>query len=224
MQGVFDIIGPVMIGPSSSHTAGAARLGLMAGKILGEKVVKAEILLHGSFAQTYRGHGTDKALVGGIMGFRPDDKRLRQALEIAEATGLEFSFTPVDIPEAHPNTAVLKLTGESGRTVRVQGASIGGGNIRVTKIGDFEVDLTGRYPALVVLHDDKPGMVNKITNVLSRYKINIAYMRLSRKNRGQEAMMILETDDMLSDDVVEECTELQHVLKALAIPAIDGKG
>ena len=132
MRGVFDIVGPVMIGPSSSHTAGAARLGLMAGKILGERVVKAEILLHGSFAQTYRGHGTDKALLGGIMGFEPEDERLRDALEIASDRGIEYSFSPVDIPEAHPNTAVLLLTGEKGRTVRVEGASIGGGNIRIS--------------------------------------------------------------------------------------------
>ena len=220
MRGVFDIVGPVMIGPSSSHTAGAVRLGLMAGKILGEKAVKAEILLHGSFAQTYRGHGTDKALIGGIMGFEPEDGRLREALEIATESGLEYSFKPVDIPEAHPNTAVLILTGEKGRQVRVEGASIGGGNIRISRIGDFEVYLTGKYPALVVVHKDRPGVINMVTTVLARYKINIAYMKVSRKIRGQEAMMILETDEELSTEVVETCSEIPRILKAFAIPAI----
>ncbi len=220
MRGVFDIVGPVMIGPSSSHTAGAVRLGLMAGKILGEKAVKAEILLHGSFAQTYRGHGTDKALIGGIMGFEPEDGRLREALEIAQEDGLEYSFQPVDIPEAHPNTAVLILTGEKGRQVRVEGASIGGGNIRISRIGDFEVYLTGKYPALVIVHKDRPGVINMVTTVLARYKINIAYMKVSRKIRGQEAMMILETDEELSTEVVEACSEIPRILKAFAIPAI----
>ena len=222
MRGVFDIIGPVMIGPSSSHTAGAARLGLMTGKILGEKPVKAEILLHGSFAQTYRGHGTDKALLGGILGFAPEDMRLREALNIAVQQGLVYSFAPVDIPEAHPNTAIIKLTGESGRVIQVEGASVGGGNIRITRIGDFDVDLTGKYPALIIVHKDRPGVVNGVTSILARYKINIAYMRVSRKMRGQEAMMIVETDDELSTEVVEDCCEIPRLLTAFAIPAIGG--
>lgn len=222
MRGVFDIIGPVMIGPSSSHTAGAARLGLMARKILGEKPVKAEILLHGSFAQTYRGHGTDKALLGGILGFAPEDMRLREALNIAAQQGLVYSFAPVDIPEAHPNTAIIKLTGESGRVIQVEGASVGGGNIRITRIGDFDVDLTGKYPALIIVHKDRPGVVNRVTSILARYKINIAYMRVSRKMRGQEAMMIVETDDELSTEVVEDCCEIPRLLTAFAIPAIGG--
>lgn len=223
MRGVFDIVGPIMIGPSSSHTAGAARLGLMAGKILGEKAVKADIGLHGSFAQTYMGHGTNKALIGGIMGFEPDDERLRSALEIAEETGLEYSFTTMDIPEAHPNTAVIDLTGVTGRTVRIIGASIGGGNIRISHIGEFEVHLTGKYPALVVVHNDRPGVVNKITTILARYGINIAYMKLSRKNRGEEAMMILETDDELSDELVEDCCAVPEIIRAFGIPSIRGK-
>ena len=220
MRGVFDIVGPVMIGPSSSHTAGAVRLGLMAGRILGEKAVQAEILLHGSFARTYRGHGTDKALIGGIMGFEPEDGRLREALDIATEDGLRYSFQTVDIPEAHPNTAVLILTGEKGRRVRVEGASIGGGSICISRIGDFEVYLTGRYPALVVVQKDRPGVINMVTTVLARYKINIAYMKVSRKIRGQDAMMILETDEELPTEVVKACSEIPQILKAFAIPAI----
>lgn len=222
MKGVFDIIGPIMIGPSSSHTAGAARLGLMARQILGEKAVKADILLHGSFAQTYKGHGTDKALLGGIMGFQPDDDRLRDALFIAQVTGLEYSFKTIDLPEAHPNTAIFNLTGESGRTATVQGMSVGGGNIRICRIGEYKVSLTGQYPSLIVVHQDKPGVINQITWILARYHINIGYMKVSRQNRGQEAMMIIETDDALADELIEECNGSHGVLQAFAIPKIQG--
>lgn len=223
MQGVFDIVGPVMIGPSSSHTAGAVRLGLMAGKLLAEKAVQAEIFLHGSFARTYRGHGTDKALIGGIMGMQPHDQRLRNALQIADAAGLQYSFQTIDIPEAHPNTALMRLTGEQGRTVEVQGASVGGGNILITRIGSFAVELTGQYPALVVLHRDRPGVVCKATEILARYKVNIACMKLSRESRGQKAMMIIETDDELFGEILEDYTTVPEVIKAFAIPALGGR-
>ena len=215
MHGVFDIVGPVMIGPSSSHTAGAVRLGLMARKVLGEPAVRADINLHGSFAQTYRGHGTDKALIAGILGFAPDDERIREALAIAEEQGLVFSFQ-----KAHPNTAVIHLTGASGRTVRVRGASVGGGNIRITNIDGYEVELTGIYPALITIHHDKPGIITKVTQILARYEYNIAFMRVSRQSRGEMAMMILELDEPLSGDVVAECCAVYEVETAFAIPAI----
>ena len=220
MKGLFDIVGPVMIGPSSSHTAGAARLGLMALKILGEPVVKAEILLHGSFAKTYRGHGTDKALLAGILGFEPEDDRIRNAIDIAKERKLEFSFDTVDLMDAHPNTAILKLTGESGKCTTIEGSSIGGGNIVINRIDAFEVHLTGQYPALVVVQKDKPGLINKITGVLALYEINVAYMRVFRQKRGQEAMMILETDEDLTDDVLKACRVASGVITAFAIPAI----
>ena len=195
MRGMFDIVGPVMIGPSSSHTAGAVRLGLMAGKILGEQPVKAEIKLHGSFAQTYRGHGTDRALIAGILGFQPDDERIRNSMDIARERGMDFSFSKVEIFEAHPNTAIIELTGVSGRRTVVTGASIGGGNINILNIDGFEVNLSGQYPAMLVIHRDVPGVINKVTWALSRFEINIAFMRLSRKSRGEEALMLLETDE-----------------------------
>ena len=154
---VFDIIGPVMIGPSSSHTAGAVRLGRVAWKILGERAVQAEILLSGSFAQTYRGHGTDKALIAGIMGMHSDDERIRRSLTLAGEEGLAYAFTTEDIPGAHPNTARIHLKGENGAECEVQGASIGGGNILVTEINGMEVSFTGQYNTLMVLHYDKPG-------------------------------------------------------------------
>ena len=220
MRGMFDIVGPVMIGPSSSHTAGAVRLGLMAGKILGEQPVKAEIKLHGSFAQTYRGHGTDRALIAGILGFQPDDERIRNSMDIARERGMDFSFSKVEIFEAHPNTAIIELIGVSGRRTVVTGASIGGGNINILNIDGFEVNLSGQYPAMLVIHRDVPGVINKVTWALSRFEINIAFIRLSRKSRGEEALMLLETDENVPEEVVEECKQVHNVSDVFTVPSI----
>lgn len=220
MHGVFDIVGPIMIGPSSSHTAGAVRLGLMARKILGEKVLKAGIQLHGSFAQTYRGHGTDKALVAGILGFAPDDERIVSALNIAKNQGVAYSFQTIKLEDAHPNTAIIHLTGETGRVAKVCGASVGGGNIMITNINGYAVELTGEYPALITIHHDKPGVITQVTQILARYAMNIAFMRVSRQNRGESAMMIMELDDEPADEVIDDCANVYDVEKAFAIPAI----
>ncbi|WP_026765942.1 L-serine ammonia-lyase, iron-sulfur-dependent subunit beta [Selenomonas ruminantium] len=220
MHGVFDIVGPVMIGPSSSHTAGAVRLGLMARKILGEEAVRAEINLHGSFARTYRGHGTDKALIAGILGFAPEDERIREALQIARDHGLEFSFQTVNLEEAHPNTAVIYLVGRSGRTARVRGASVGGGNIMISNIDGYQVELTGQYPALITIHHDCPGVITRVTQILAHAAVNIAFMRVSRQNRGETAMMIMELDEEPAATVIEECQQADNVEYAFAIPAI----
>lgn len=220
MHGVFDIVGPVMIGPSSSHTAGAVRLGLMARKILGEEAVRAEINLHGSFARTYRGHGTDKALIAGILGFAPEDERIRSALHIAADKGLEFSFQTVNLEEAHPNTAVIYLVGQSGRTARIRGASVGGGNIMISNIDGYQVELTGGYPALITIHHDCPGVITRVTQILAHAAVNIAFMRVSRQNRGETAMMIMELDEEPAAEVIEECRQAESVEYAFAIPAI----
>ena len=220
MHGVFDIVGPVMIGPSSSHTAGAVRLGLMARKILGEEAVRAEINLHGSFAHTYRGHGTDKALLAGILGFAPEDERIREALQIARDHGLDFSFQTVNLEEAHPNTAVIYLVGRSGRTTRVRGASVGGGNIMISNIDGYNVELTGGYPALITIHHDCPGVITRVTQILAHAAVNIAFMRVSRQNRGETAMMIMELDEEPAAAVIEECRKADNVEYAFAIPAI----
>lgn len=220
MHGVFDIVGPVMIGPSSSHTAGAARLGLMARKILGERPVRAEINLHGSFAKTYKGHGTDKALLAGIMGMEPDDMRLREALELAEEGGLSYVFKQVELREAHPNTAVIYLVGKTGRVARVRGASVGGGNILISNIDGYEVELSGQYPVLLTIHRDRPGVITQVTRILSRYEVNIAFMRVSRQSRGETAMMIMELDDEPTAEVVEECGQVPDVSMARSVPAV----
>lgn len=221
MRGVFDIVGPVMIGPSSSHTAGAVRLGLMARAILGEEPVRAGIQLTGSFARTYRGHGTDKALTAGILGFMPDDVRIREALSLAASMGLELAFQKVDIPDAPPNTAVIHLTGAEGRTVKVQGASVGGGNIRITGIDRFAVNLTGELPALITIHRDQPGVMMRVTSILAAEGLNIAFMRLSRQRRGEMAMMILELDELPSRAAVTACRDLDVVEQAFAVPSIE---
>ena len=220
MHHVFDIVGPVMIGPSSSHTAGAVRLGLMARAVLGEVPMGAYIDLAGSFAQTYRGHGTDKALVAGILGFRQDDERIRDSLAIAKKQGLDIRLHPVDLKGAHPNTAVIRMIGVTGRVVHLRGASVGGGNILISNIDGYEVELTGAYPALIVVHHDRPGVIARVSEILSRYEVNIAFMRVSRQNRGETAMMIMELDDVPADEVVEECQEVCDVEHAFSIPAI----
>lgn len=220
MHGVFDIIGPTMIGPSSSHTAGAVRIGLLAGKILGEPIREARIALYGSFQATYRGHGTDKALVAGILGFLPDDERIRDSLEIARQNQIDVSFSPVELEEAHPNTAILHLTGVSGREIKVQGASVGGGNILITNIDGYEVELPGTYPALISIHHDMPGVITKVTGIMARYELNIAFMSVSRKKRGEMAMMIIQLDDQPTDEVLEECCQVYGVESAMSIPSI----
>ena len=220
MHGVFDIVGPVMIGPSSSHTAGAVRLGLMARAVLGEVPVRADIDLAGSFAQTYRGHGTDKAIVAGILGFHQDDERIREALTIAQRKGLDIRLHPVDLKGAHPNTAVIRIIGVTGRVAHIRGASVGGGNILITNIDGYDVSLTGAYPTLIVIHHDRPGVIARVSEILSRYGVNIAFMRVSRQNRGETAMMILELDEDPAEDVVEECQECHDVEHAFRIPSI----
>lgn len=220
MRSAFDIIGPIMIGPSSSHTAGAVRLGLMARAILGEEVKIINIKLYGSFAQTYKGHGTDRALIAGIMGFKPDDERIRNSLEIAKEKNIEFNFSKVDLEDSHPNTAIIELIGVTDRKIEVTGASIGGGNIIISAVNNYEVQLSGKYPSIIIVHQDMPGVVNGVTAALARYNINIAYMKVSRSERGAEALMNIEVDDTISDEAVKACSRVIGVKKVLRIDAI----
>ena len=220
MQGVFDIIGPIMIGPSSSHTAGAARLGAMARLIFGRTPKKAEFFLHGSFAKTYRGHGTDKALVAGIMGLRPDDARLRDALEIAEREGIEVSFSPKDLGNVHPNSVQMILSDEKGK-VMVQGASVGGGSICIDRIDDFQVEFTGEYNSLMTIHRDRPGIVAAITKELASLDINIAFMKLFREGKGQRALMLIETDQAVPEEALVVLKHIDGLEEVMAIPALN---
>ena len=217
---VFDIIGPVMIGPSSSHTAGAARLGYVARKILGEQPVKAVIQLSGSFAQTCRGHGTDKALIAGILGFPPDDARIRDSLEHAVDMGMEYRFICEGIPGAHPNTARITLTGADGETVTVQGASVGGGNILVDELNGMAVHVTGQSNTLVVLHKDKPGAIAAVTNFMAYSGVNIGSFRLSRPQKGGTAVMTIEVDGDIPAVLVESLRILPNIIHVVLIRAV----
>lgn len=212
---LFDILGPVMVGPSSSHTAGAARIGYIARKLLQETPVKVEILLHGSFATTGVGHGTDKALIAGLLGMKPDDIRIPHSFELAKESGLSFSFGTVNLRDAHPNTAVLKLEGESGKQMEVQGVSIGGGRVLIQKLNGMEVNFSGERNTLVIQNLDTPGSVAKVTSILFWKSVNIATMQLCRDKRGGYAMMVLETDEEIWESSVRELQNLDGVLQVI---------
>lgn len=211
MLDIFDILGPVMVGPSSSHTAGAVRIGRMARTLLGERPVKAEIGLHGSFAETGQGHGTDRALIAGLLGMKPDDLEIPNSFELAAERGLEFSFGTVQLREAHPNTAVVAVWGESEKKMTVQVASTGGGRIRVDSLNGVEVSFTGAFNTLVVHHQDVAGELSRITNELAVGGVNIANMSLCRNRRGGDVLTIIETDHKLQPDVVQRIGSLYAV-------------
>ncbi|HSJ25667.1 MAG TPA: L-serine ammonia-lyase, iron-sulfur-dependent subunit beta [Longimicrobiales bacterium] len=204
MVSLFDIIGPVMVGPSSSHTAGACRLGLMGRAILGGTPEHARIRLHGSFAATGEGHGTHRALVGGLAGIPPDDLRLKQAYDEARATGMEWDFVDEDLGEdAHPNTAVLELR-RGDEKVSLRGASVGGGRIEVTELDGFSISLGGDYHTLVVVARDEPGTIMTITGLCAAESINVATMRVDRTGRRKDALMTIEADAPIPERVLDE--------------------
>lgn len=191
---LFDLIGPVMIGPSSSHTAGAARIGMTAYLLLGEDVKDAVITFHGSFAKTYHGHGTDRAIVGGLMGLEVDDPRLRDSIALAEEKGLNITFRVAVIRGAHPNTVRLELKGVNGAQLNMEAASIGGGNIEVTRIDGFGVVFAGKENTLIVQNKDMPGLIANVTGCIAQQKLNIANMQVFRRTQGTDALMVLELD------------------------------
>lgn len=209
---LFDLIGPVMIGPSSSHTAGAARIGLTAYSLLGERVVKADVGLHGSFAKTYRGHGTDRAIVGGLLGMHVDDPRLRDSLEIARQQGMDVRFEQVNLRGAHPNTVRLHVTGERGATLTLEAASVGGGNIEIHRINSLSVNFTGKADTMIIHHIDMPGAIAAVTTTLARHRVNIANMQVYRRKLGGDAMMVLELDGAPSQadlDIIRQIPDIR---------------
>ena len=199
---VFDVLGPIMVGPSSSHTAGCAAIGYLASKMMNHKIQKVDFTLYGSFAKTYRGHGSDRALLGGILGFRTDDIRIRDSFLFAQKEGLEYTFfVNEEETDLHPNTVDISMTDIHGKTMFVRGESIGGGKIRIVKINGVKVDFSGEYSALIIIHQDRPGVVAYITDALSKRNINIAFMRLFREGKGEIAYTILESDEDIPDDI-----------------------
>jgi len=216
---IFDIIGPVMIGPSSSHTSGAARIGRVARKILGEQAAVAKIGLTGSFARTHRGHGTDKAIVAGILDMKPDDERIPHSLEIAKQTGLSYSFSEIKLVRAHPNTAVVDLTGISGAGCTVQGASIGGGSILVSKLNGMDSVFSGEQDTLIITHKDSPGMIASVAALLAGSGINIGNFRLSRPHKGKPSIMTIELDEGIEKESVEGLRALPGIISVVYMRA-----
>ncbi len=217
---VFGIIGPIMIGPSSSHTAGAARIGRMARAICHQRPRSVRIVLHGSFAETGRGHGTHLALIAGLLGLSPGDEQLRQSRELAEREGMEVAIERGDLGNVHPNTALLEITGEDGSRTTVVGSSVGGGNIVITNIDDFDVEIYGNYYTLVVSHQDVPGMLSQITALLAAAQVNIANMRTSRKAKGQMALTIIETDHVITGELLADVQAVPNVVSVFAVPPV----
>ena len=218
---VFDIIGPIMVGPSSSHTAGAVRLGQVGRAILGRQPTSALIELHGSFAQTGKGHGTDRGLVAGLLGLATDEPLLRKSFELAELAGLSFSIVEADLGEdAHPNTARLTLS-DGLRTVEVTGASIGGGLVEIVNVDGYDVSFGCEYDTLLVLAEDRPGTINEVTGWLARLGINIAFLRVERQKRGGDAIMIIETDHAVDPQILEAFEDYLWVRWARQVPKVD---
>lgn len=219
-RSIFEVVGPIMIGPSSSHTAGAVRLGRLAAGIFGGTPAEARILLHGSFASTGRGHGTDIALVAGLLGMTPDDERIIDAMHFAKDAGMTVTFAETDLGETHPNTARFHLKDAQGHEMLVQGCSIGGGNVVVTRIDDFDVEVSGDLPALVVEHVDRPGVIAGVSAALAEANVNIAGMRVSRERRGARSLMLIETDQVVDDETVARVCAVHDVIDVRSVPSV----
>lgn len=208
--GVFDILGPVMIGPSSSHTAGAARLGKIAKDIVGTDFHKVIFYLHGSFGKTFEGHGTDKALVAGILGMDPSDEKLRDSFEIAKSKGIDFEFIEADLGYQHPNTVKMVFKFKDQEDIYIIGSSIGGGSILITDINGNKVEFSGDYPTILIKYIDQKGVISRISSILSTNEINIATMKVTRENNI--ATMVVETDSEINKKVVDEIEKLNEVI------------
>ena len=213
-RSAFDIIGPVMIGPSSSHTAGAARIGRVARTLFGKEPKKAVISLYGSFAKTYKGHGTDVAIVGGLLDFDTFDERIPQAIQLADQAGIEIEFIVENLVTDHPNTVRIHLFDDE-KELDVVGISIGGGTIEITELNSFKLKLSGEYPAILVVHQDRYGVISGVTNILAKYQLNIGHMEVSRKEKGNMAMMVIEVDQKIEDIVIQEIESLPNITQTI---------
>lgn len=220
---VFDIIGPVMVGPSSSHTAGAVKIGYVSRKLLAEPLKKAEILLYGSFLATGKGHGTPLALVAGLLGMKTDDSRIPDSMHIAEERGIEIIFGEAELRDAHPNSVQLILTGIDGRKLEVIGESIGGSRINIAGIDGISTNFSGDYPTLIVHNLDQPGHVAEVTSMLAHKSVNIATMQLYRASRGGYAVMVIECDQEVPKESIAWLEHLEGVQKVTYYSLKDGE-
>lgn len=210
---IFEILGPVMVGPSSSHTAGAVRIGYVCSKLMGVRVISADIELYGSFLLTGKGHGTPQAIVAGLLGMTPDDARIPDSFEIAKAQGLKFTIGEAKLKEAHPNSVLLRLKGENGKQLEVIGESLGGSIINIAQIDGLPANISGDYPTLIASNMDVPGMVAKVSKVLYDADINIAQMHLYRASRGKNSVLIAECDQEIEDKTLNDIRDLDGIMK-----------
>ncbi|WP_335870680.1 L-serine ammonia-lyase, iron-sulfur-dependent subunit beta [Bacillus sp. 2205SS5-2] len=215
-KSVFDIIGPVMIGPSSSHTAGAARIGRVARSLFRREPKWATISFYGSFAKTYRGHGTDVALIGGLLDFDTDDERIISSIELAKENGMSITFIEEDAITEHPNTARIHIGDDQG-TMELVGISIGGGKIEIIELNGFQLKLSGHHPAILVVHDDRFGAIASVSTILAQHHINIGHMEVSRKEMGKMALMTIEVDQNISDEILMEIGQLINITQVTRI-------
>ena len=220
--GVFDVLGPIMIGPSSSHTAGAARLGKIARTIVGKEIKEVTFLLHGSFSKTYKGHGTDRALVAGILGMNPDDARLRSSLELVKQQGIKIEFVPTDLGDYHPNTVKFLIKDIDDVTWEILGSSIGGCLIKIDENNGNKVNLTGEYPTIFTSNEDVPGTLAKISGILYDAGINIASMKSDRSQKGKESTLTFELDHEVPLEVVEQIKLIQGMNHVITINPVGG--
>ena len=210
---LFDILGPIMVGPSSSHTAGAVRIGAMARALLGQPPRRATLLLHGSFESTGKGHGTHQALIAGLLGLTPDDSRVPDSFALAQELGLEYNFDTVTLRDAHPNSVLITLEDDQGNRLEVGASSLGGGRIRVFSVDGLPCSFSGELPTLVVHNTDQPGCVSQVTGVLSRRGLNVATLQLNRDGRGESAVMVIESDQPIFERAAEEIRSLPGILR-----------
>ena len=217
-RSIFDIMGPVMIGPSSSHTAGALRISQIALGILEDQVEEAIFYLYGSFSETYKGHGTDRALLAGILGYATDHPEIREALQIAEQRGVRFAFVPLTLEQGmHPNTVKMEVYGLKGKKLTMIGSSVGGGEVVISSINGIKVEFSGEYPTLIVEQMDRPGVAAHITRMLADGDVNIGRIRMYREHRGTKAFTILETDELVDADTIEKIKENEHIYHVFSI-------
>lgn len=215
-KSVFDIIGPVMIGPSSSHTAGAVRIGRVARKIFGKEPSEVEIHFYGSFAKTYKGHATDVAVVGGILNFETDDARIKNSISLANEKGITLKYFEEAAHASHPNTVKLILKAGTDR-MEITGISVGGGAIQITELDGFLLKLSGEYPSLLILHKDAYGAVASVATALTEHKINIGHMEVSRIEKGRTALMVVETDQPVIEDLIDEISKMNNIQKVIVL-------
>ncbi|MDQ5983262.1 MAG: L-serine dehydratase, beta chain [Eubacteriales bacterium SKADARSKE-1] len=219
-RGLFGVLGPSMIGPSSSHTAGAARIGLMCRSVARKDVKSVTFFLHGSFATTYKGHGTDRALVGGLLGMKTDDERIIHSLELAQAQGMEVHFVKADLGNVHPNTVKAEMVNIDGETSNIVASSVGGGEINVVSVNGFPANISGNYNAVVISHLDKVGMISRITSLFERNDLNIVSLYNNREGRGKTAITIIEMDGDPDKNLLDELSKIECIYAISSINKI----